>query len=122
MRWILWGAMSMALIGCTPALNWRQVMVGSAGVTVMMPCKPDQATRAITLHVANKSETTHLQLQGCEAAGMQFTFGVMSVPSGLPAEEAIHAWRLASLASLNADASQTVTVLGRCKVRSSRKL
>lgn len=98
----------MALIGCTPALNWRHVNVSSAGVTVMMPCKPDQATRAITLRVADKSETTHLQLQGCEAAGMQFTFGVMAVPPGLPAEEAIQAWRLASLASLNADASATV--------------
>jgi len=74
-----------------------------------MPCKPDQATRTVALRVAGKDVQTSLSLHGCEASNMQFTFGHMVVSPGLSADEAIHAWRLASVAALNATLSDAVS-------------
>ena len=109
MRSILGLVLAFALVSCTPALNWRQVNANMSGVVVLMPCKPDQATRTVALRVAAKDVQTSLSLHGCEASNMQFTFGQMVVPSGLSVEEAIHAWRLASVAALNATPSDAVS-------------
>jgi hypothetical protein len=102
-------AMAAALGACTPALNWRQVSADTSGVTWLMPCKPDQATRPVTLRVANQDVQTSLSLQGCEASNMQFTFGQMVVPQGLTAGDAIRAWRLASVAPLDAVPTDVLT-------------
>jgi len=87
-------------LGCTPALNWRQVALDDAKVQLLMPCKPDQATRDVVLHAASREVPTALKLQGCEASGMHFTFGEMALPAGMLGGEALAAWRLASLAPL----------------------
>ena len=109
-RLISWLAFAAALGGCTPALNWRQVNVDTTGVTVLLPCKPDHATRTVALRVASQDMGTNLSLHGCEASNMQFTVGVMLVPSGLPMDEAMAAWRLASLAALDAEPNQALPV------------
>ena len=102
-------ALAAALGACTPALNWRQLSADTSGVTWLMPCKPDQATRPVTLRVANQDVQTSLSLQGCEASNMQFTFGQMVVPQGLTAGDAIRAWRLASVAPLDAVPTDVLT-------------
>ena len=102
-------ALAAALGACTPALNWRQVSAGTSGVMWLMPCKPDQATRPVTLRVVNQDVQTSLLLQGCEASNMQFTFGQMVVPQGLTAGDAIRAWRLASVAPLDAVPTDVLT-------------
>ena len=86
--------------GCSPALNWRQLNVFAEQVQLLMPCKPDQASREVSLRVNNQDVPVNLQIQGCEASGMQFTVGQMPLPDGMPAMDAITAWRLASLAPL----------------------
>lgn len=109
-RLISWLALAAALGGCTPALNWRQVNVDTTGVTVLLPCKPDQATRTVALRVASQDVRTNLSLQGCEASNMQFTAGFMVVPPGLAIDEAMSAWRLANLAALDAEPNQALPV------------
>lgn len=96
---LLWAAM---LVGCTPTLNWRQANVDASDVKVLLPCKPDQATRTVVLRAETKQTNANLSLQGCEAGQMQFTFGAIAVPPGLTTDEVLQAWRLASLAPLNA--------------------
>lgn len=102
-------ALAAGLGACAPALNWRQVSAGTSGVMWLMPCKPDQATRPVTLRVANQDVQTSLSLQGCEASNMQFTFGQMVVPQGLTASDAMRAWRLASVAALDAVPTDVLT-------------
>ncbi|WP_310625630.1 hypothetical protein [Limnohabitans sp.] len=99
--WMLLLALATTLYGCTPALNWRQVNTNASGLTVLLPCKPDHATRMVMMRVVSSDVETSLSLQGCEASNMQFTFGDMAVPLGLTTTEAIQAWRLASLAALH---------------------
>jgi len=91
---------AIGLVACSPALNWRQLNLDSGGIQVLMPCKPDNAKREVTLHADKKELAVTLELQGCEASAMQFTFGQMPVPPGLQASAVMEAWRLASLAPL----------------------
>src|SRR3954447_11373852 len=37
------------LAACSPTFNWREVPVGDADVVVLLPCKPDRATRQLPL-------------------------------------------------------------------------
>ena len=93
-------AMAVALCGCAPALNWREVRVDESQINALLPCKPDKASRNVSLRVAHEDVNTSLSLQGCEASGMQFTLGTLAIPKGLPAEQLIEAWRIASLAAM----------------------
>lgn len=54
------------LLACSPALNWRQVELQD--LKARLPCKPDNATRPVTLGGA----TYELAMMGCEADGALF--------------------------------------------------
>jgi hypothetical protein len=97
---IVW--LSLApLMGCTPALNWRDTYLGDArDVQALMPCKPDAATRTVQLPTAQTHVDATLRMQGCEASDLQFTLAQMTVPEGVSVVEAQTAWRAASLAAL----------------------
>lgn len=56
----LWLFCLLALLGCSPALDWREVAVPEAGLAAMFPCKPQRLSHA---------EQGLLQ---CEAAGQRF--------------------------------------------------
>lgn len=90
---------------CTPALNWREVRFESSDAMVLLPCKPDQASRPIALQAKGQGVSARVQLLGCEASDMQFTFGQIHLPPQVAASDAIQAWQQASLAPLNATPS-----------------
>lgn len=85
------------LMACTPALNWREVRFDAGDVLVLMPCKPDTATRQISLQEGVSTAAANLQLQGCEAGDLQFTFGQITLPPGVLPETAMTGWLQASL-------------------------
>jgi len=93
------------LMGCTPALNWRDTRLGDSALQALMPCKPDAATRTVQLQTDNQGRNATLRMQGCEASGLQFTLAEMSVPDGIEMADALSAWRAASLAALKAQPS-----------------
>lgn len=88
------------LMACTPPLNWREVRFDAGDVLALMPCKPDIATRQISLQEGASVAAANLQLQGCEAADLQFTFGQITLPSGVLPETAMVGWLQASLAPM----------------------
>jgi hypothetical protein len=102
--WTIWGGWTLLLLSaaCTPALNWREVRFESSDASLLMPCKPDQASRPIALSAKGRGVSANLQLLGCEASEMQFTFGQIILPPDVSATDAIRAWQQASLAPLNA--------------------
>jgi len=101
--------MLMLGVACTPSLNWREVRLESSDASVLMPCKPEHASRPIALQANGQGVHTTLQLLGCEASNIQFTFGQINLPLGVSASDALHAWQQASLAPLNAASSDTPT-------------
>lgn len=98
-----------AILGCTPDLNWREIKSQQGSVRVLMPCKPEQATRTVTLQSNQKVVSTELHLQACEAGRLQFALGELTVPMESTADTLLDAWRLASLAAIKAQQSQSVT-------------
>ena len=98
-----------AIVGCTPELNWREIRSQQGPVRVLMPCKPEQASRTVTLQVNQKTVSTELHLQACKAGRMQFALGELNVPLESAPDTLLDAWRLANLAVLKAHLSQSVT-------------
>ena len=95
----------LGLVGCTPALNWREVGFDDARWVGWLPCKPDRAQRTVNLG----GPAAQLSLMGCQADGMDFTLAQLALPQGLAATQAQQAWKTASLASLQAPADAPST-------------
>lgn len=89
---------------CSPTFNWREVPVGDAGLVVMLPCKPDRATRAMPLG----STSVDVEVVGCEAGGATFAVAHARAADAAQAEAWLTAWRAATRAQL-ADAQPTET-------------
>lgn len=83
----------MATLGCSPALNWREVPLG--GAKVMLPCKPDRAQRPVSLG----AQPWTMEMVGCEADGALFAASRLEVPlAGQPALQG--QWYRASMEAL----------------------
>ncbi len=84
---------ALTTLGCSPALNWREVPLGST--KMMLPCKPDHAQRTIQLD----DKQMNMEMVGCEAGGALFAASRLKVP---PAEQqaVLAQWHRASMASL----------------------
>lgn len=54
--------------GCSPALDWREVKLGDAGLTAQFPCRPATQQRRVDL----AGVPTVMTLSVCEAAGATF--------------------------------------------------
>ncbi len=96
----------LGMVACSPALNWRRVTVDHAGVQLLMPCKPEQASKDMRIQ---PELSVILKLQGCEASGMHFTLARMQVPKSLTSTDVLTTWQKASLASMGAEQQEAVT-------------
>ena len=76
-----WAGLGTAglLAACAPALDWRELRPEGSGLAVLMPCKPDQQARRVSL----ASTQVRLVLHACSAAGT--TWGVAFTDIGDPA-------------------------------------
>lgn len=77
---------------CSPAMNWREVRTGAAGIHLMLPCKPERAARPLRLAGVEVVMT----LQACRAADV--TWALAETDLGDPRRSA------AALAELQAAA------------------
>jgi hypothetical protein len=68
---------AFVLAGCTPAFNWREVSFDQAGVTALLPCKPDRGTRAVQL----AGQAAQMSMAGCESGGAMFTLSLVEAPT-----------------------------------------
>jgi hypothetical protein len=96
-RLTLAAAAGAVLAGCTPALDWRELPVEDTGLKASFPCKPEQATRPVTL------VGREVPLQGMACRSGASTFAVMAADLGSPVEAglALQQWQAASLATLH---------------------
>ena len=104
MNWIPTGALALLwLAGCSPALNWRNVPVPDAALTITLPCKPDQAQRTIEL----AGSPVELSMAGCEADGAVLAVSHAALTDPALAGAALTHWRAAVLANLGSGAAAT---------------
>ncbi len=86
--------LAMAVLACTPALNWREVRLNR--LNAWLPCKPDTAQRTVRLG----GHAVVLNMAGCEAGDGVFAISHTVVPSAAQVSEVLAAWRAATLANM----------------------
>lgn len=84
-------AVAVALLACSPALNWRSVALPEAGLTLSLPCKPDRATRRVDLGAG----AVELAMVGCEADDATFALSHMPLLRAGDVGDALARWRSA---------------------------
>ena len=68
-------ALAAAAAACTPALDWREVRLESAGLVALFPCKPDRQVRRLPL----AGTVVEMSLWACSAAGVTYAVGYADV-------------------------------------------
>lgn len=92
--WIL----MVLLWGCSPALNWRELRLGTAPLRMLLPCKPDRAEREVTM----AGQKFPLQMQGCDADGATFAVSHVWMPDAAQADVVLAGWKTAVLTHVRA--------------------
>lgn len=85
---------------CTPVFNWRDAGVGDSGLVVLLPCKPDRATRDVVLG----DDDVALRMAGCEAGGATFTIAYAVARDATQATAWMSAWRTTMASKLETQA------------------
>ncbi|WP_183043387.1 hypothetical protein [Alicycliphilus denitrificans] len=91
-------ASALALLACSPALDWRSVPLPEAGITLSLPCKPERAARPVDLGAGE----VELSMVGCRADGATFALSHMPLADPSQAGAALARWRTAVLARMQA--------------------
>lgn len=84
----------LALAGCAPALDWRDVRIGGAA-SGLLPCKPTVQERKVQL----AGRTVAMGLQACSAAGQ--TWALAQADLGDPAQVTVALDELVRSAAAN---------------------
>jgi hypothetical protein len=69
--WLALSFVGALAAACTPALDWREVRDGNAGVVALFPCRPDRVERRVSLG----GQPVSMRLLSCSAQGMTFAVG-----------------------------------------------
>lgn len=93
-------ATCLSAVGCSPALDWRDVAWPDSGVTVQMPCKPKGHARE--LNVAGFA--SKVTVVACQAQNMTFALSWADVGDPVRVGPALQEWREAAQANLGAQA------------------
>jgi hypothetical protein len=102
MRWTR--ALFLALLGCSPALDWREVRPEGAGMLAMFPCRPQHHRRSLALGAT----TTQMHLEVCSEAGQTFAIAYLDVAAPTDVSAALVALRAAAARNLNAVESRAI--------------
>jgi len=72
---LLLAGAALALIGCSPALDWREFQPEGSGVLASFPCKPDRHSRAVKLEV----QAVRMEMLVCDAGDAKFALAFFDV-------------------------------------------
>lgn len=101
----------LALIACSPTLNWREVRPEGTALSLLLPCKPDKAEKQVPLG----GKPTALRMLGCDAGGLTFAISAADVGDAAQVPVILLAWQQLTLANMNAakaDSTQALKLAG----------
>lgn len=104
MRYFLRAAVLIGVLwlaACSPTFNWREVRPDTSTLVALLPCKPDQAMRDVSL----AGQPVRLDMLGCDAGGATFAIGHAAISDPARAGEMLTRWRAVTLANLRATVS-----------------
>ncbi|MCJ0764595.1 hypothetical protein [Variovorax terrae] len=89
---------SLLLAACHPTFNWREVRADPAGLTVLLPCKPDEGARRVPFG----DREVELRMLGCDAGGATFAVAYTDAGDAGQVVGALALWKAATLANMRA--------------------
>ncbi len=95
-----WGVL-LALAGCSPTLDWREVRPEDSGALAMFPCKPSTDARMVTLADAR----VRMVLVACRAGDTNWGLAYADMADPAKVTPALQALRAASAGNLNGRAA-----------------
>lgn len=93
--WHLVLVLSLGLLACSEALNWRVLPLGDSGWEALLPCKPEVAERTVAL--PTQSATMHLR--SCDVGSVTYAVAWMRLAQASDAKANLALWRQASQSS-----------------------
>lgn len=91
-------SLAAALLGCSPALDWRQAGPKHVDVLMSFPCKPQSVSQPVML----AGQRLDMSMTGCEAAHMTFALAHVDVAEASRVAPALAELRGAALANISA--------------------
>ena len=68
-------ACALALAGCAPALDWRQVAVDAGALTAMFPCRPEHRARTVPLG----ADSVRMEMVACTAGASTYAVSYVDI-------------------------------------------
>ncbi len=90
-----------ALVGCSPALDWRDAHPAGVDLLLTFPCKPRQVTQQVLLG----GRPASMRMTGCVADGMTFALASADVGSAQQVAPALATLRASVLANVHGTAT-----------------
>jgi hypothetical protein len=106
---LLLAGSTLVLGGCSPTYNWREIRWDSAELKVLLPCKPDQGSRRMTL----AGQDVDIQMMGCEAGTSLFAIAHVHLGEAEKTTAAQTQWQSAMLGNLQAQGMQMMPFQSR---------
>ena len=97
----LFAGILLLLAACNPVHNWREVRLPNAGLKLLMPCKPDQASRTMPL----AGQSVEMQMAGCEAGPALYAISHVALADASKTALALTQWKAAMLSNMRAQGS-----------------
>ncbi len=89
----------LALAGCYPTFNWRELRPEGTPLQALLPCKPETAERTVPLGGA----PTVLHMNSCKAGELTFALAWANATDAAAAPVLLSDWQRASLAAIRVD-------------------
>ena len=92
---------TLLVAACSPVYNWREVSLSGAGLKLLLPCKPDQGHRTMSL----TGQELEMQITGCETGSALFAIAHVDLADSGKTEAAMKQWKAAMLRNMQAQES-----------------
>lgn len=99
-------AMATLLLGCAPALDWRELRPADSGLSVLFPCKPTHHARRVSLG----PDAVQLELFACTAGGVTWAVAFADMQDPARVGPALTELRTAAANNLSAAPAQALTL------------
>lgn len=93
------GALLLAMGGCSPALDWRELRPDGAGLMATFPCRPDRHERSVPVAGA----PVRMQMLVCGASGATYAVTFFDVAEPAAVTPALAALRRLAVTNIGAE-------------------
>jgi len=93
----------MALGGCSPALDWREVRVDESALKAQFPCRPERRVREVSI----EGMRSRMEMVTCTADGTTFAGSHFTVRDPAGVSSAMDAVKAASVSNLGGPPPKT---------------